>query len=69
MYPSVPSQGNYGFNVALKPEVVDDKMQLEMATEATFSFRQGELVEEHNKMFNVDEKGVFKEIPLPEFHP
>lgn len=35
MYPSVRSGGEWGFNVAIKPEEVDDNMILEMALETT----------------------------------
>jgi hypothetical protein len=35
MYPSVRSGGEWGFNVAIKPEVVDNNMVLEMALETT----------------------------------
>lgn len=35
MYPSVQSGGEWGFNVAIKPEVVDNSMILEMVLETT----------------------------------
>lgn len=35
MYPSVQSGGEWGFNVAIKPEVVDKNMILEMVLETT----------------------------------
>jgi hypothetical protein len=35
MYPSVRSSGEWGFNVAIKPEVVDNNMILEMSLETT----------------------------------
>lgn len=35
MYPSVRSGGEWGFNVAIKPEIVDNNMILEMVLETT----------------------------------
>ena len=42
MYPSVPSLGQYGMNVALRPDVADDKLMLTDVNELEYIQKDGE---------------------------
>lgn len=42
MYPSVPSLGQYGMNVALRPDVSDDKLMLTDVNELEYIQKDGE---------------------------
>ena len=49
MYPSVQAGGQIGFNVAIKPEAVDNKMRLDIVGEST-------LYKNRDKSINITDK-------------
>lgn len=55
LYPSVRAGGQVGFNIALKPEIVDNNLKLEKIGEATYYKKQGKGICHVNKVWAFSE--------------